>query len=693
MKNYDGPAYFRLHGKKRPKSHNNKNEAAKKDYSHKSENAALQPISKIANSFANRVKKFEPKEHPKKPKEYSDNFFVRQSVSRTSFYAKLIKKLKVNTDDLILISYEDANDDISKIEEDEIVDPVGELEETNYIKNDLPTEVFIPQATNHINKSEENKVDLDDQDTYLKDHKDSAKDVIETVEDTSIESSISENKLVEEVKTDDSDFKEPDLVNPRNDEIFNKKAQYKFPPISLLSEPNQEDDDSLDNWIEHQIDVLNQTLEAFHIDAEVVDFTNGPTVTQFQIKLALGVKVNRITNLTDDLKLALAAKDIRIEAPIPGKSTVGIEIPNPNPRPVNLSEILNSKNFIDNASPLSTAVGVDISGNPRVTDIRKMPHGLIAGATGSGKSVFINSLLVSLLYKATPAELKLILIDPKAVELAPYDEIPHLLSPVISDPNEAAAALKWLTVEMDQRYEKLSAAGVRNIEQFNKLAEEKQEYGLKMPYILVIIDELADLMMVASSEVQDYIVRITQKARAAGIHLIVATQRPSVDIVTGTIKNNIPTRIAFMVSSQVDSRTILDSSGAERLLGRGDMLYLGNGDSQPTRLQGAYVTNQELENVVSFVKQQGKPHYQFTPDSLKQNIIQTKNTDELMPEVLDFISELDSISTSKLQRHFSIGYNRAANIIDDLENHNYISSQHGSKPREVYYREKSETND
>ncbi len=460
---------------------------------------------------------------------------------------------------------------------------------------------------------------------------------------------------------------------------------YQFPSMTLLARPEVSDDHEMDEWIERQIETLDKTFQAFKVNAQVVDWTDGPTVTQFQIKLALGVKVSRITNLTDDLKLALAAKDIRIEAPIPGKSTVGIEIPNPTPRPVVLSEIITTDKFKTNQSPLTTAVGVDLSGVPRIADIRKMPHGLIAGATGSGKSVFINSLLVSLLYKATPADLKLLLIDPKAVELAPYDGIPHLLSPVISDPQSAAAALHWVTDEMDQRYEKLSAAGVKNIEQFNQEAEKRSEFGLKIPYILVIIDELADLMMAASSEVEEDIVRITQKARAAGIHLIVATQRPSVDIVTGTIKNNIPSRIAFMVSSQVDSRTILDNAGAERLLGKGDMLYLGNGASQPIRLQGAYVTNHELENVVDFVRQQGQPHYLFTPDSLKEAANESQSEDTLMPSVMKFIAQEDTISTSKLQRVFSIGYNRAANIIDSLQDRHLISEQRGSKPRMVYY--------
>ncbi|WP_125574224.1 DNA translocase FtsK [Levilactobacillus huananensis] len=458
---------------------------------------------------------------------------------------------------------------------------------------------------------------------------------------------------------------------------------YHFPDISLLPQPVIPDEAALDEWIEHQAEVLDATLSAFHVDAHVTDWTVGPTVTQFQISLALGVKVNKITNLNDDLKLALAAKDIRIEAPIPGKTTVGIEIPNLKSRPVMLSEVLNSPAFKKSESPLTVALGVDLFGKPQVTDLRKMPHGLIAGATGSGKSVFINSLLLSILYKANPQQVKLLLIDPKAVEMAPYDGLPHLLAPVISDPKAAAAALKWVVTEMDQRYEKLAAAGVRNIEQFNDRADANDEPGLKMPYIVIIIDELADLMMMAASEVQDYIVRITQKARAAGIHLLVATQRPSVDIVTGTIKNNIPTRIAFMVSSQIDSRTILDTAGAENLLGRGDMLYLGNGASQPMRLQGAFVES-EVDAVADFVRTQGQPHYAFEPQGLLKRETAEENQDDLLPKVLEYVAAEQTVSTSKLQRVFSIGYNRAANLIDDLERHHYVSPQHGSKPREVY---------
>ncbi|KZU19438.1 Cell division protein FtsK [Lactiplantibacillus plantarum] len=461
-------------------------------------------------------------------------------------------------------------------------------------------------------------------------------------------------------------------------------AAYHLPPLNLLKAPIVANESEMDDWIEQKASALDESLDAFGVNANVVDWTIGPTVTQFQVKPARGVKVSKITNLNDDLKLALAAKDIRIEAPIPGRNTIGIEIPNAKSRPVMLSEVLDSDKFRDSKSPLTVALGVDLFGQPQVTDLRKMPHGLIAGATGSGKSVFINSILVSILYKSNPQQVKLLLIDPKAVELAPYNEIPHLLAPVISEPKAASAALKWVVDEMDNRYDKLAAGGARNIEQFNKLADEHDEPALKMPYIVIVIDELADLMMVASSEVQDYIARITQKARAAGIHLLVATQRPSVDVVTGLIKNNIPTRVAFMVASQIDSRTILDASGAERLLGRGDMLYLGNGQPAPIRLQGTFVDS-EIDSITQFVRDQAAPHYEFQPDSLVKHEEAARNEDDLMPEALAYIADEDTMSTSKLQRNFSIGYNRAANIIDDLESRGYVSAAKGSKPRDVYF--------
>ena len=474
--------------------------------------------------------------------------------------------------------------------------------------------------------------------------------------------------------------KQASIISDVSGEEKQAAGGYERPALTLLPAPISENIEQVTTWVSEQVTKLDETLKSFRVDAQVVNWTIGPAVVQFEVKLGRGVKVSKITNLTDDLQLALAVRDVRIEAPIPGKSSVGIEIPNRYARPVNLAEVLGSQAFLEAKSPLTVALGVDLFGNPQVTDLQKMPHGLIAGATGSGKSVFINSMLVSLLYKASPAEVKLILIDPKAVEMAPYQGIPHLLAPVISDAQAAAAALKWVVAEMERRYELLVAAGVRNIEGFNTKAEESAQYGLKLPYIVVVIDELADLMLVASSEVQDYIARITAKARAAGIHLIVATQRPSVDVVTGTIKNNIPTRIAFMVSSQVDSRTIIDTAGAERLLGRGDMLYLGNGSSQPVRLQGTYIGD-EIDQVTDFVRSQGQPKYAF---DLKKKLTEDEKQDKLFPRILDYIVNEEAISTSKLQREFSIGFNRAAGIIDQLEEKQYISRSNGSKPRKVF---------
>lgn len=494
-----------------------------------------------------------------------------------------------------------------------------------------------------------------------------------------------ENNAQRNLKIFDSPKPEP--ISVTDSHANDHGRGYQLPPLSLLPEPVGEDSEQTEEWALNQADILNETFKAFNVDAQVKDWTVGPTVTQFEVTLALGVKVSKITNLADDLKLALAAKDIRIEAPIAGKSSVGIEIPNKFSRPVMLSEVLNSPQFKNARSPLTVALGVDLFGIPQVTNIHDMPHGLIAGATGSGKSVFINSLLISLLYKATPEQVKLLLIDPKTVELAPYSELPHLLAPVISDPQAATASLKWAVEEMNNRYEKLAAAGVRDIDSFNAKVEETGEYGLHMPYIVIIIDELADLMMTASAEIADYIGQITAKARACGIHLLVATQRPSVDVITGTMKNNIPTRIAFMVSSQVDSRTIIDSAGAEKLLGRGDMLYLGNGKSQPVRLQGTYINDDKIDEIVDFVKKQGKPHYAFDPDNLKKKELNHENEDELLPRVLEYIVNEETTSTSKLQRVFSIGYNRAARIIEELEKKQYISPAHGSKPRKVFLTE------
>ena len=451
-------------------------------------------------------------------------------------------------------------------------------------------------------------------------------------------------------------------------------------PLHLLNDPVASVNGD-DTFIHEQSTRLIEALSQFNVQAEVVNVMQGPSVTRFEIKPETGVKVSKVKNLSDDLKLSLAAKDIRIEAPIPGKHAIGIEVPNDATRPVMLSEILASTTFQQASSPLMVGLGLDISGEAVVTDLQKMPHGLIAGATGSGKSVCINTILLSLLYKASPEDVRLLLIDPKMVELQPYNALPHLVSPVITDVKAATQALKWAVEEMERRYQQFVENGARDLSRYN----EKMRHNGKdtLPMIVIVIDELADLMMLAPQDVEDAICRIAQKARAAGIHLLLATQRPSVDVVTGLIKSNIPSRIAFSVASQVDSRTMIDTSGAERLLGKGDMLFVENGARHPVRIQGAFVSDDEIERVTRYLKQQSEPNYLFEQEELLQSLEQEEMTDELYDEALEFVSENETISTSLLQRRFKIGYNRAARIIDTLEHQGIVSGQNGSKPRTI----------
>ncbi|MCS3598564.1 DNA translocase FtsK, partial [Bacillus sp. JUb91] len=475
------------------------------------------------------------------------------------------------------------------------------------------------------------------------------------------------------------------VVNQRENDMRNvlqTPPTYTVPPLALLSIPQQS---ALDNteWLEEQKELLDTTFNNFHVGAHVINVSQGPAVTRFEVQPDPGVKVNKITNLSDDIKLSLAAKDIRIEAPIPGKSAIGIEVPNKESKPVFLREILRSPVFTKSESPLTVALGLDISGDPIVTDIRKMPHGLIAGATGSGKSVCINAILTSILYKAKPHEVKLILIDPKMVELAPYNSVPHLVAPVITDVKAATAALKWAVEEMERRYELFAHAGARDLTRYNTIVSEREIPGETLPYIVIVIDELADLMMVAPGDVEEAICRIAQKARACGIHLLVATQRPSVDVITGLIKSNIPTRIAFTVSSQVDSRTIIDIGGAEKLLGRGDMLFLGNGTSKPVRVQGVYVSDDEIEKTVDHVKKQMKPNYLFKQEDLLAKSEQSESEDELFLDACQFVVEQGGASTSSVQRKFRIGYNRAARLIEEMQSQGIISEGRGTKPRDV----------
>ena len=452
-------------------------------------------------------------------------------------------------------------------------------------------------------------------------------------------------------------------------------------PLHLLNdiETSSSEDNDME-WLTNQSTILEETLTRFNVGAKVVNVTQGPTVTSFEVKPDAGVKVSRIRNLSDDLKLNLSAKDIRIQAPIPGKNTVGIEVPNKKRQTVSFQEVITNKKFTDNTSPLPIALGLTVEGEPLITTINEMPHGLIAGSTGSGKSVCINTILLSLIYNSHHDEVKFLLIDPKMIELSPYNGIPHLVSPVITDAKAATAALKWAVNEMEDRYKRFVDLGVRDISRFNDKVETKEE---RMPYLVIVIDELADLMMVSPQDVEDSICRIAQKARACGIHLLVATQRPSVDVITGLIKANIPTRIAFSVSSQIDSRTILDIGGAEKLLGKGDMLFMENGSNKLLRLQGPFVSDEEIERVTRHVRSIAEPKYLFEQSQLLESLIAEEEEDELLGEVILFIVEHNRASTSLLQRRFRIGYNRAARIIDTLEYKGLISVQNGSKPRDV----------
>ena len=463
---------------------------------------------------------------------------------------------------------------------------------------------------------------------------------------------------------------------------------YVFPPISLLGrDPGNAGGSGI---LEQQKNgrKLEMTLKSFGVEARVINVSAGPTVTRYEVSPSQGVKVSKIVNLADDIALNLAASGIRIEAPIPGKAAVGIEVPNKETKSVYLRTVLESDAFRKHPSKLAFALGEDITGNPIVTDIAKMPHLLIAGATGSGKSVCINTLITSILYKADPKEVKLLLVDPKVVELSVYNGIPHLLIPVVTDPKKASAALNWAVREMLERYNDFAACGVRDIKGFNAMKEEKGEPEAKMPQIVIIIDELADLMMAAPGEVEDSICRLAQMARAAGMHLIIATQRPSVDVITGVIKANIPSRLAFAVSSGIDSRTILDMVGAEKLLGKGDMLFYPSGQAKPSRIQGAFVTDKEVEQIVDFLRKSSRPGYtQEMVDQItavaKTTSGPSEETDEFFEQAVDLILEKEKASVSMLQRQFRIGYNRAARLMDELERRGLVGPEEGSKPRKV----------
>jgi len=461
-----------------------------------------------------------------------------------------------------------------------------------------------------------------------------------------------------------------------------RPGEYSTPPTMLLKKPAK----VRRAGTASQGALLEETLASFGVTAKVVNVTQGPVVTRYELQPGPGIKVSRITALADDLALALAADVVRIEAPVPGKAVIGIEVPNKEPEIVYLREVVEDPAFMEHPSKVALALGKDIYGQPVIADLTKWLHLLVAGATGSGKSVCLNCMIASILLRNTPDEVKLLMVDPKRVELAVYDGIPHLISRVVTDPKKAASALRWAVMEMERRYELFAEAGVRNIEMYAQLRKQTAEGEERehLPYIVVIIDELADLMMVAAAEVEDAICRLAQMARAAGIYLIVATQRPSVDVITGLIKANVPSRIAFAVSSQVDSRTILDMGGAERLIGRGDMLYYPLGASKPMRAQGAWISDSEIEALVNFWKKQGEPVYnEEIGQEMASSPEEFDDDDELLEDAIRLVVENGQASISMLQRRFRIGYSRAARLIDMMELRGIVGPYQGSKPREV----------
>ena len=558
-----------------------------------------------------------------------------------------------------------------------------------YVSNAFERDTYVEEKESNIEPSEfeiNNTEDLNNENSNeqryndIKD-KELVVDIREFPEeentDEIVASRPTKRRIIEEVKEEPT--QEIDKIEV-NEESYDN---YVLPPITLLNNPTKKQTVTKGDIVEKS-KILQSTFNNFGIEVKIVKAIVGPSITQFQILPTPGTKVSKIVNLSNDIALNLAAKDVRIEAPIPGKSLIGIEIPNSVNELVTMKEVfVNDK---DN-SPLSVALGKDVSGESMFTRIDKTPHLLIAGSTGSGKSVCVNTIITSILLKNKPDKVKLIMIDPKMVELSIYDGIPHLLTSVVTDPLKAADVLHKVVLEMESRYREFARTRVRNIEGYNKIAEKDPDYK-ELPYIVVIIDELADLMMVSSKEVEESIARIAQKARAAGIHMIIATQRPSVDVITGVIKTNIPSRIAFAVSSSVDSRTILDKSGAETLLGKGDMLYLSADSSKPVRIQGAFLSDDEVEKVVDFVKSQSEAQYDpnMTPSEVSSQSggSSADEADPLYKEVLLFIAKTQKASASLLQRRFKIGYNRAARIIDMLEEDGYIGPVDGSKPRKVF---------
>ena len=585
------------------------------------------------------------------------------------FWISLIKNL-------LGISYKDL---ITKTKEKTVI--VGNFMGKNYMKisNKIKT-YFREKKLKKIRNNKENKKreEIDKKEDLSKNK------VIKIDEEVEKENKDDFDQRFEKAKINSYKSKQVDLSD--FDQTFKEEytLNYKFPKLDLLDD--RDDDSELDqNDIKDKARRIEECLDSFGIKSKVVQINIGPSVTCFELKPQRGVKVSKILNLSDDLSLALATSDIRIEAPIPGKSHVGIEVPNSQKEVVGLKEMIASEEFMKSSKELPFVLGKSISGLPKVSAIEKMPHLLVSGATGSGKSVCINTIIMSILYKHSPDEVKLLLIDPKIVELSIYNGIPHLIMPVITDPKKASSSLFWAIREMERRYKLFEENHVRDISSYRDLSEIDENIE-KLPYVVIIIDELSDLMMTAASEVEDYITRLAQKSRACGIHLIIATQRPTVDVITGTIKANIPSRIAFAVTSQIDSRTILDMSGAETLLGKGDMLFSPSDAMKPMRIQGAFVSDSEVLRVVNYIKQTREEEYDkkaMETVEEKTKIVENDDEDELIDEAIEIIINENTASVSLLQRKLKVGYARAGRIIDQLEARGVIGGYEGSKPRKV----------
>ena len=599
-------------------------------------------------------------------------FLVLSFLDITFF--DFLKIVKFN----ILKAFEKISEKYSEYKEKKEIKKAGDIQNDNEtlaivenIDNLEESEIVVLDHNDNINQDTEIEIE------EIEKEKEEILDSFNLFPDENSEKGKSKSKK-SEIKTDNLD------INMNGSDV--KKIEYKIPPLNLLKGSKTKETES-EQTLKQRAKKIESTLKSFGVGAKVVRINKGPTVTCFELQPDMGVKVNKIVNLADDLSLALASSDIRIEAPIPGKSVIGIEVANTLKENVSLKEILSSKEYQNCTSKMPMALGKTISGEIIVSSIDKMPHMLIAGATGSGKSVCINTLIMSILYKSSPEEVKMILIDPKVVELKIYNKIPHLAIPVVTDSKKASAALNWAVREMERRYSLFSDNQVRDIKGYNE--KQKTDELEKLPYLVIVIDELSDLMMVSANEVESYICRLAQMARACGIHLIVATQRPSVDVITGTIKANIPSRISFQVSSQIDSRTILDSSGAETLLGKGDMLFNPSGLSKPIRIQGCFVSDGEVEAVVNNIKEQTQEVF-YDEEIIKNIESEVSNmdseddeVDDLFYDAVKIVLEENSASISLLQRKMKIGYARAGRIIDEMESRVIVGKQEGSKPRKI----------